>query len=223
MKKASIAKRIEIPLRINKLNDLGAFSMDLSYDNSIIEVVSVENVLAGVSSINLDAAQGNIQLAWFNMEGVNLEEQDVFLTLHAHLLKPVSMCTDYLVLDGSSEFVDTDARPLEARITSPILDSKHDESQANALLELKAYPNPFTNESTLVYNLPESGKVQLVILNMLGQEAVRLVEEAQEAGRYSVQLHGDKLVNSGTYFYRLQFEGATRTQSLNGRLIHLQK
>ncbi len=223
VKKASIAKRIEIPLRINKLNDLGAFSMDLSYDNSIIEVVSVENVLAGVSSINLDAAQGNIQLAWFNMEGVNLEEQDVFLTLHAHLLKPVSMCTDYLVLDGSSEFVDTDARPLEARITSPILDSKHDESQANALLELKAYPNPFTNESTLVYNLPESGKVQLVILNMLGQEAVRLVEEAQEAGRYSVQLHGDKLINSGTYFYRLQFEGATRTQSLNGRLIHLQK
>lgn len=71
-------------------------------------------------------------------------------------------------------------------------------------------PNPFNPSTTISYRLPQSGKVSLVIYNVLGQEVNRLVNERQNAGVYSISWDGrdasGKTVASGMYFYRLQVE-----------------
>jgi hypothetical protein len=70
------------------------------------------------------------------------------------------------------------------------------------------YPNPFNPSTTISYQLPRSGKVELKIYNMLGQEVRKLVDENQAAGQYTVQWDGrnynGKPVASGVYLYRLK-------------------
>jgi hypothetical protein len=53
------------------------------------------------------------------------------------------------------------------------------------ILTLEAYPNPFRNELTISYSLPEPGAVRISIVNMLGAEVVRLVDNQHDAGSFN--------------------------------------
>ncbi|MFQ5640809.1 MAG: T9SS type A sorting domain-containing protein [bacterium] len=70
------------------------------------------------------------------------------------------------------------------------------------------YPNPFNPETTIQYQLPQTGNVTLRIYNLLGQEVRTLVSENQTAGSYSVAWNGKndvgEFVTSGMYFYKLK-------------------
>jgi CSLREA domain-containing protein len=68
-----------------------------------------------------------------------------------------------------------------------------------------AAPNPFTTTATLRYDLPESGRIRLVVYDPLGREVAVLAEGEQAAGRYAIQLAAAPLA-AGTYVVRLQHE-----------------
>ncbi len=69
------------------------------------------------------------------------------------------------------------------------------------------YPNPFNPNTTIQYQIPEHGNVQLQIFNLLGQEVKRVVSEFQQPGNYRVTWDGrtnsGKNAASGVYVYRL--------------------
>ncbi len=65
------------------------------------------------------------------------------------------------------------------------------------------YPNPFNPETTIRYQIPQSGKVSLHIYDVLGRKIDTLVEEYKTAGIYEVLFNGKDLT-SGVYFYRIQ-------------------
>ena len=75
------------------------------------------------------------------------------------------------------------------------------------------YPNPFNANTTIHYAIPKETKVQLRILNLLGQEIASLVDERQNPGAYSVNWDAKDLA-SGIYFYQLQTDGFCRTRKL---------
>ena len=70
------------------------------------------------------------------------------------------------------------------------------------------YPNPFNPITTIKYQIPNDGKVLLVIYNILGQEVITLVNNEQWAGKYNVRWNGinqyGNQVSTGTYFYFLK-------------------
>lgn len=72
---------------------------------------------------------------------------------------------------------------------------------------LQNFPNPFNPETTISYNLAESGDVSLQIYNVVGQVVRTLVAERQSAGRYQVRWNGTDdrgvPVSSGIYFYQI--------------------
>ena len=65
------------------------------------------------------------------------------------------------------------------------------------------YPNPFNPATTISYQLPKEGMVNLVVYNSLGQEVSRLINKHQTSGKYSVQFNASNLP-SGVYIYKLQ-------------------
>lgn len=73
---------------------------------------------------------------------------------------------------------------------------------------LQNYPNPFNPATQITYGLPEQSRVSLVIYNSIGQEVVRLVDEARPAGYHSVTWNGTNVsgaqVASGVYIYKLE-------------------
>ena len=70
------------------------------------------------------------------------------------------------------------------------------------------YPNPFNPITTIKYEIPNDGKVLLVIYNLLGQEVITLINNEQWAGKYSLRWNGTNQfgnqVSTGTYFYFLK-------------------
>jgi len=72
------------------------------------------------------------------------------------------------------------------------------------------YPNPFNPSTIIKYDLLKSGKVELKIYNILGQEVKTLVNNFEEKGRKSITWNGEnnfnQKVSSGIYFYRISSE-----------------
>jgi hypothetical protein len=70
-------------------------------------------------------------------------------------------------------------------------------------LELRQnFPNPFNPETVISFGLPESGRVELVVYDLLGREVNRLVDGNLSAGWHQVRLDASILA-SGTYIYRI--------------------
>jgi len=68
---------------------------------------------------------------------------------------------------------------------------------------LQNYPNPFNPTTTISYSTPQPGFVELKIYDALGREIQTLVNEFQQAGRYSFDFDASRLSN-GVYFYQLK-------------------
>jgi hypothetical protein len=72
------------------------------------------------------------------------------------------------------------------------------------------FPNPFNPITTIFYDLPVDGKIELIIYDILGRKVITLISGFQEKGYKTVQWKGlDQngiKVSSGIYFYRLLSE-----------------
>lgn len=75
------------------------------------------------------------------------------------------------------------------------------------------YPNPFNPSTTIRYNLPQAGFVNLKIYNALGQEVALLVNQEQVSGVYEATFDATNL-SSGIYFYRLESAGFVSTKKM---------
>jgi hypothetical protein len=79
-------------------------------------------------------------------------------------------------------------------------------------------PNPFNPSTDIRFALPQAGKVNLSIYNVLGQHVKSLVDGYMDAGYQTVTWDGtdnrDNIVASGVYFYKLSAEGYTNTKKM---------
>lgn len=64
------------------------------------------------------------------------------------------------------------------------------------------YPNPFNPSTKIKFDIPKASNVKLIIYDMLGREAVVLVNESLNAGKYEANLNGSGYP-SGVYFYKM--------------------
>ena len=81
-------------------------------------------------------------------------------------------------------------------ITQPVGESTFD-------FQLRNYPNPFMETTTIEYQLPKDAKVRLGVYDLLGREVETLVNEEKSAGTYRVNYTAKKLA-AGTYISLLR-------------------
>ena len=71
-----------------------------------------------------------------------------------------------------------------------------------------AYPNPFNPVTTIRYELPETGLVNITIYDMLGRQVKTIINQTQDAGYRSVIWDATndygKPVSAGIYLYQIQ-------------------
>ena len=75
------------------------------------------------------------------------------------------------------------------------------------------FPNPFNPSTSIHYSIPTSGPLSLRVYDLLGTLVRTLVDEQCEAGGYTVDFDAADLP-SGTYIYKLAFDGATLTRRM---------
>ena len=78
------------------------------------------------------------------------------------------------------------------------------------------FPNPFNPTTTISYSLPEQATVKLTIFDIQGREIMKLQDEKNDLGNYSIQWSGldqqENQVSTGVYFCRL--EAGTYSQTI---------
>jgi hypothetical protein len=75
------------------------------------------------------------------------------------------------------------------------------------------FPNPFNPSTTILYDLPAADQVLLRVVDLLGRELVRLVDERQAPGTYAVEFNAGGL-SSGVYLYQLQTTAGSHHRSM---------
>ncbi|ELR73276.1 Chitinase [Fulvivirga imtechensis AK7] len=72
------------------------------------------------------------------------------------------------------------------------------------------YPNPFTENTTIEFSLPEKHPVSLVIYNSVGEEVMRITDGNPEPGKYSYELNTTNW-SKGLYYYQLTYKANVTT------------
>jgi len=65
------------------------------------------------------------------------------------------------------------------------------------------FPDPFASKTTISYILPKSENVELILYDITGRTIKTLVNEAQNAGKHSVDWTANNEL-SGVYFYKIK-------------------
>ncbi len=114
-------------------------------------------------------------------------------------------------------FTDTVSIPVTFHVIVP---TGIDENNLNAN-HLQIYPNPFTNQTQIRFTLYNSSKVDLIIMDVSGNEIKKIVSNKLNAGDYSYSWDGtnesDTKVASGIYYYRF----ITDDNSTFGRMMYM--
>ncbi len=83
---------------------------------------------------------------------------------------------------------------------------------------LQNYPNPFNPETTISFDMPQSGNANLSVYNVKGQLVKTLVNGNVGFGRQNIVWNGtdsnNAPVTSGLYFYRLTTGNGTETRKM---------
>jgi hypothetical protein len=81
-----------------------------------------------------------------------------------------------------------------------------------------AYPNPFNPVTTLCYDLPEDGLVNITIYDMMGRQVKTLVNGSQTAGYRIIQWNAtngrNESVSAGLYLYTIEAGDYTQTKKM---------
>jgi hypothetical protein len=75
------------------------------------------------------------------------------------------------------------------------------------------YPNPFRNQTTIQYTLPQAGRVNLTLFDISGRTVKVLVNGTKEAGTHAVNVNTGSLTR-GIYYYRMQVGDFTDVKKL---------
>jgi hypothetical protein len=95
-------------------------------------------------------------------------------------------------------------------IHDPTLSSSSFMDDDHAILK-ENYPNPFTDQTTISYQLDSEASVSLVVYNTIGQVILQADEGVKQAGQHSFILNASKIkqsqFNEGLYFYSIEIDG----------------
>jgi len=99
-------------------------------------------------------------------------------------------------------------RPIHVAVTGEVgITESHDQIPA-VFKMFQNYPNPFNPQTTISYQLPKSGMVNIAVYNAAGQLVETLVNERKSAGYFSIDWKTPgNCISSGIYLCRIQTGG----------------
>jgi len=202
----------DLPIRIEKENIFGAMTLELEYNSALIEVVDV-NAVEGILS---NITPGMVSMAWSNVNPMALTANDVVVTLKVKAIGAIASTETLFNIGINSEFADAAARVVEP-VTLKSFGVTTEPAALDYFLSANR-PNPFSTSTFIEYTMPETGKVKLSVLDMLGQELEVLVDATQTAGSYTVEFSAAGLA-TGVYIYKITVDGETRDFISTQRMV----
>jgi len=226
----------EIPLRISsKMNDFSALGLELSYPggyklvnafipkainkNHALKINPVlEEVITGNSDLLVTDEDGVVRIVYATTNHFDVAANDEVIVLGFRALNKLKHGDLEFKLSGTGVVANKFGEENdETHLLMPKIFVTGSGDEAG--FEFAGYPNPFNDETTITYNLPENGMVKLKVYNALGEMVSELVEETQESGKHTIEL-SSKNLPAGVYSFKLEFSSLSQSKCLVLRLVH---
>jgi endoglucanase len=144
---------------------------------------------------------GSWDNAWFNPEG----------KFNWQAVDRLEIISEFNALGSQKIWFD------EIRINGTPVTSVNDRLEI-APFAAKAYPNPFNRSTTIEYDLPEAGNVEMAVYDLNGRKQAVLLAERQTQGLHVVQWNlnqkGFLIPKEGVYICKIISSGKTETLKL---------
>ena len=74
-------------------------------------------------------------------------------------------------------------------------------------MNLIAYPNPFSETTTIAYQLTEASQIEISFVDVLGKQIVLVQKENQSAGKHQISINKNDLnLSNGIYLLKLNVD-----------------
>lgn len=152
-----------------------------------------------IDNDNVALGQKELKLSWIGMKDIEVNQGDVLFSIIATASENSEVSQSISVNEKSilrSELYTSDLRVKNLELA--IRDQKND-------LDFAVYqnePNPFRNQTEITFDLPESSKVELSIVDITGKRVYNETTTMAK-GANSFVLEGSILGESGIYYYTI--------------------
>jgi len=213
---AQKGEEVLIPVRIDRGANLGAITLGMTYRNDLIKVVEIPEYEVA----NINHEEGTVRMAWADQMGKTVSADEVIIKIKAIVLSDIEPSVRLFELENMTELGTVDAERMYGVTLKT--DGLNTKQSGSSDIYISNYPNPVSTVTTFEYKLPESGKVELVLYNKLGQIVRTLVDKDQNVGLHTLEVKDFDLA-PGVYTYRLTLNGEVREYSVAGSMIVLRK
>ncbi|MFA6786378.1 MAG: T9SS type A sorting domain-containing protein, partial [Bacteroidales bacterium] len=204
---------ILLPLFLSEAAKLSACNISFSYDPQQIEVKAIY----GAPLYYHNAETHMITMGWL--------EYEPFYLAHDIPIAHIEAVIHQLPDDGIVLSVNSDntsfASPEAIELSHLTLKTFALRKAANADLHAFAFPNPFTEHTTIQVQLPEGGTLSLLVFDELGRMVYSKTTEAS-SGTHQLIIDSNSLTGSAVYHYTVMLNGRAKQYYLKGKLIRVQ-
>jgi hypothetical protein len=184
--------------------------------------MTINNIQLSNGQNILYTIQGSeIRIAWADLAALQLSKNDVLLNITATINSTVNIENYPITVNHVSEIANYQAIPYESiTIGIPTLTSTTTNVNGVVLAQINVrnFPNPFTNMTTIEYELPTLGEVSIIVYDQLGRQITTLINERQTKGVQQVSVNAKDWA-SGNYFYTITVTNDHQTYKVTKQML----
>lgn len=227
----------EIPLRIStKMNEFSALGLELAYPADQYQLVSavMPNVIKKTGYVKINPS----------LDEIIAGDNDLLVTDHEGVIRVVYATTDHFDVVSNEEVIILGFQPkgtlshgeLDFSLEGTgIIADQYGVENENAYLiipkifvqgdnqeagfDFAGYPNPFSGNVNLTYDIPVEGNVKMNVYNAIGELVTELVNEKQVSGKHTVIFASGNLP-AGMYTFKLEYTSNDKSKCMVLKMIH---
>ncbi len=194
---------LRVPVTLTFDNKIYGMQAEFNYDPAQLSFIDIESGSAGINEQNyVIDGNGKIRISFDQAEGLDCTGPLFYLIFTANgrgeLNTAISLMDDQFV----SEAYDENAANLEIKLK--FHSSNGDTSARFYLYQNK--PNPFSNTTSISFQLPMDGMVDLKISDVNGK-IIYSANKFYRSGYNTIEINKTDLNKSGVMYYHLEFDG----------------
>lgn len=194
---------VSLPIMISHDVDVIGAQFTLDFDVNALEIVSIESNEISLDENNLGfahEAKGSVTFSWNDVDAVSFKTGDVFGTLILQAKQTAAIANTLTVTNDVTRAEAYDANLEKMNVDFNI------EGRENNGAEFAVYqnrPNPFSDITTIKFDLPTSADVKFTIYDVTGK-VVKSTNRNYIAGSHNIVVDENEITGSGIYYYTIK-------------------
>jgi len=204
-----------VPVNVTDFDDIGAVSLKVTFDPSVISFTRVENINTNIN-LNITEHDGLVTIGWFDITGnspVSLGDAkllDLVFTYNAGTCSLMFVRPECEVMD--SKGLQLNVKYYDGSIQQ-LVNVDNEKNIADKFYLEQNYPNPFNNQTKIKFTIPDDGSAVLHLYNAIGKEMFNTKIDAVRKGANEFIIDCSDYA-SGIYLIMLEYKGRSDNTSL---------